>query len=77
MSRAAGSSNTAGPRSPSAAELEAMTVLREVREHGGYVLLDLLGNIHVRHLAGVPSKLRSRVVLYYPEIVRLLLDGLE
>jgi hypothetical protein len=72
-----GASNTAGTRTPSTAELEAMAVLQEIREHGGYVLLDLLGNLHVRHLARIPPKLRSRVVLYYPEIVRLLLDNLE
>jgi hypothetical protein len=64
-------------RSASTVELEAMTVLREIREHGGYVLLDLTGNLHVRHIAGIPIELRDRIARYYAEIVRLLLESLE
>ena len=65
----AGSANTA--------VLEAMRVLREVREHGGYVLLDRQGSIHVRHIACIAPELRTRVVWYYDEIVRLLLESVE
>jgi hypothetical protein len=65
----AGSGNTA--------ELQAMTVLREVRERGGYVLLDLQGCIHVRHIESVPPELTTRIVWYYDEIVRLLLHSVE
>lgn len=64
-------------RDASTTELEAMTVLREIREHGGYVLLDLQGGIHVRHIARVPVELKTRVALYYPEIVRLLLERVQ
>jgi hypothetical protein len=64
-------------RRPSTAEREAMTVLQEVRRHGGYVLLDLQGNIHVRHIARVPVELRCRIARYYPEVVQLLLDSVE
>jgi len=59
----------------STTELEAMTVLREVREHGGYVLLDVQGCIHVRHIACVPPELMSRILRYYDEIIRLLLES--
>jgi hypothetical protein len=64
-------------RSTSTAELQAVTVLLEVREHGGYVLLDLTGDLHVLHAAGIPVELRDRILRYYPEIVRHLLESLE
>jgi hypothetical protein len=65
----AGSGNTA--------ELQAMTLLREVREHGGYVLLDLQGSIHIRHIERIPPELTTRMVWYYDEIVRILLNSIE
>jgi len=67
----------AAARSASTAELEAMTALREIREHGGYVLLDLQGGVHVRHIARVPVELKRRLALYYHEIVRLLLESAQ
>lgn len=74
MTRAA---QVAATRSVSARELEAMTVLREIREHGGYVLLDLQGDIHVHHIARVPADVKTRVALYYAEVVRLLLESVQ
>jgi hypothetical protein len=59
------------------AELEAITVLRQIREHGGYVLLDLQGCIHVRHVACVPPEFRSRLERYYLEIARILLRSVQ
>lgn len=74
MTRAADAESV---RSAHTAELEAVTVLREVCEHGGYVLLDLTGDLHVLHAAGIPVQVRERIVRYYPEIVRLLLETPE
>jgi hypothetical protein len=64
-------------RNVSTAELEAMTVLQDIREHGGYVLLDLQGTLHVRHIARVPPELRNRLVRCDTEIARLLLQSVE
>ena len=54
-----------------------MTALQEVRKHGGYVLLDIDGCVHVRHIAHVPVELKTRLARYYPEIVRLLLESIQ
>lgn len=67
----------AATRGVSTTELEAMTVLREIREHGGYVLLDIEGAIHVRHIARLPVALKTRAAHYYPEIVRLLPESVQ
>jgi hypothetical protein len=40
-------------------------------------LLDLEGNIHVRHIAEVPVDLTRRLAFYYPEVVRLLAESVE
>jgi hypothetical protein len=69
--------DVAAARGVSKAELEAMSALREIRKHGGYVLLDLRGDVHIRHIARVPIELKTRVALYYPEIVRLLLESVQ
>jgi hypothetical protein len=69
--------DVAAARGVSTAELEAMSALREIREHGGYVLLDFRGDIHIRHIARVPVELKKRVALFYREIVRLLLESVQ
>ena len=64
-------------RALSTAELEALMLLQEVRRHGGYVLLDLQGCIHVRHVARIPVEFEKRMALHYPEIVRLILETVQ
>jgi hypothetical protein len=64
-------------RNVSTAQLEAMAVLQDIREHGGYVLLDLQGTIYVRHIAYVPPELRNRLLQCHTEIARLLLESVE
>lgn len=62
---------------PNPTELAAMTLLREIRECGAFVLLDLEGTLHVQHFAGVPRGLEARLTFHYPQIVRLLLESVE
>ena len=40
-------------------ELEAVDVLRKIRENGGYVLVDINGGMHVYGVWRVPRKLRN------------------
>jgi hypothetical protein len=39
------------------AELEAVPILRKIRENGGYVLVDIDGGIHVYRAGRVPRQL--------------------
>jgi hypothetical protein len=59
------------------AELEAVTVLREIRENGGYVLVDINGGIHVYRAGRVPRKLMIRLAWYKQEAVRVLVEWLH
>jgi hypothetical protein len=59
------------------AELEAVAVLREIRENGGYVLVDINGGIHVYRAGRVPRKLMIRLAWYKQEAVRVLVEWLH
>jgi hypothetical protein len=56
------------------AELEAVAVLRKIRENGGYVLVDIDGGIHVYRAGRVPRKLMTRLTGYEHEAVRVLVE---
>jgi hypothetical protein len=58
------------------AEFEAVAVLREIRENGGYVLVDIHGGIHVYRAGRVPRKLMIRLAWYKHEAVRVLVEWL-
>jgi hypothetical protein len=55
-------------------ELEAVAVLRKIRENGGYVLVDIDGGIHVYRAGRVPRKLITRLAWYRHEAVRVLVE---
>lgn len=74
MTRGSGATTKGGART---AELEAMSALREIREQGGFVLVDLRGNLLVHHIRRVPVELKARLIRYYPEIVQLLLASFD
>jgi hypothetical protein len=59
------------------AELEAVAVLRKIRENGGYVLVDVNGGIHVYRAGRVPRKLMIRLAWYKHEAVRVLVEWLH
>jgi hypothetical protein len=59
------------------AELEAVAVLRKIRENGGYVLVDIDGGIHVYRAGRVPPKLMIRLAWYEQEAVRVLVEWLH
>ncbi len=59
------------------AELEAVAVLRKIRENGGYVLVDIDGGIHVYRAGRVPRKLMTRLAWYEHEAIRVLAEGLH
>ena len=59
------------------AELEAVAILRKIRENGGYVLVDIDGGIHVYRAGRVPRKLMTRLAWYKQEAVRVLAEGLH
>jgi hypothetical protein len=59
------------------AELEAVAVLRKIRENGGYVLVDINGGIHVYRAGRVPRKLMIRLAWYKHEAIRVLAEGLH
>jgi hypothetical protein len=54
------------------AEFEAVAVLREIRERGAYVLIDIDGRMHIHHTGRVPDRLKTRLASYYHEAVRVL-----
>ena len=57
--------------------LEAVAVLRKIREYGGYVLVDIDGGIHVHRAGRVPRKLMIGLAWYKHEAVRVLVEGLH
>ena len=59
------------------AELEAVAILRKIRENGGYVLVDINGGIHVYRAGRVPRTLMTRLAWYEHEAIRVLADGLH
>jgi hypothetical protein len=59
------------------AELEAVAVLRKIRENGGFVLVDIDGGIHVYRAGRVPRKLMIGLAWYKYEAVRVLAEGLH
>jgi hypothetical protein len=61
-------------RTPSMAELEALSVLREFRELGAFVLIDVDGCMYVYHRAPLPEALKSRLRAYCNEVARLLME---
>jgi hypothetical protein len=58
-------------------ELEAVAILRKIRESGGYVLVDIDGGIHVYRAGRVPRKLMIGLAWYKYEAVRVLAEGLH
>jgi hypothetical protein len=63
-----------GARKLSAAEVEAVAVLRAIREFGAYVLVDIDGCMRIYHGGGVPKGLKTRLASYYNEAVLVLLE---
>ena len=59
------------------AELEAVPVLRKIRENGGFVLVDIDGGIHVYRAGRVPRKLMTRLAWHKHEAIRVLAEGLH
>jgi hypothetical protein len=59
-------------RALSTAELEALSVLREIRELGAFVLIDVDGCMYVCHGARVPTRLKSRLATYCSEAAAAL-----
>jgi hypothetical protein len=59
------------------AELEAVAILRKIRENGGYVLVDIDGGIRVYRAGRVPRKLMTRLAWYEHEAIRVLAEGLH
>ncbi len=57
--------------------LEAVAVLRKIREYGGYVLVDIDGGIHVHRAGRVPCKLMIGLAWYKHEAVQVLVEGLH
>jgi hypothetical protein len=61
-------------RALSIRELEALAILREIRELGAFVLIDVDGRMCIYHRVQVPSLLKSRLAAYRTEATRLLLE---
>jgi hypothetical protein len=61
-------------RALSIRELEALAILREIRELGAFVLIDVDGGMCIYHRVQVPSLLKSRLAAYRTEATRLLLE---
>ena len=59
------------------AELEAVAILRKIRENGGYVLVDINGGIHVYRAGRVPRKLMICLAWYKQAAVRVLVEWLH
>lgn len=58
-------------------EIEAQAVLREIRESGAFVLIDVDGRMYVYHRAPLPERLKSRLAEYRTEATQLLLQCIQ
>jgi hypothetical protein len=64
-------------RTLSTAELDALSVLREIRESGAFVLIDVDSCMYIYHVAPIPDALKSRLLAYRYEAATLLLEYIQ